>query len=358
VLRIGTFTLLGACGATIPALVRAADTKADESAPSLQRQLNLVDTESADHQRQRRAWQGLSSEIDDTIRGLASMEPPPSLSRQLADFGTRAAAFSAERDASRKRALAREMANSLMEIQNMFYRVLSAVSFPGQQAGTPEGMEARRRIENAIGAQMRQLVDNEPVFVTFNRIRTLPGQDVDPAVFSADWLANFQQTITEGAWKKLKDGVQKILATGKATIDGRIAELTKQIDELTRKSNDLTERLAAKQQGQVGIDRLLVTVALPMFGILMLLMLVIPRLYGAADLQRSIITSGILLELITVFLLTSTILMLGIGGRIEPAVLGTLLGGISGYVLGRSALGRTRPTTEPTVTDSTPEGAR
>src|SRR5262249_27786272 len=50
---------------------------------------------------------------------------------------------------------------------------------------------------------------------------------------------------------------------------------------------------------------------------------------------RSIFASGILVEIITVLLLTMSVLILGLANRIQGEVLGTLLGGISGYVLNR-----------------------
>jgi hypothetical protein len=43
------------------------------------------------------------------------------------------------------------------------------------------------------------------------------------------------------------------------------------------------------------------------------------------------------LAVITVLLLVSAIIILGLGGKIQPEALGTLIGGISGYVLGKSA---------------------
>jgi hypothetical protein len=43
------------------------------------------------------------------------------------------------------------------------------------------------------------------------------------------------------------------------------------------------------------------------------------------------------LAVITVLLLVSAIIILGLGGKIPPEALGTLIGGISGYVLGKSA---------------------
>jgi hypothetical protein len=43
------------------------------------------------------------------------------------------------------------------------------------------------------------------------------------------------------------------------------------------------------------------------------------------------------LNVVTVLLLVSAIIILGLGGKIQPEALGTLIGGISGYVLGKSA---------------------
>ena len=44
-----------------------------------------------------------------------------------------------------------------------------------------------------------------------------------------------------------------------------------------------------------------------------------------------------LLDLSTVFILALAIIMLGLNDKLSPEVLGTLLGGISGYVLGRAS---------------------
>lgn len=51
----------------------------------------------------------------------------------------------------------------------------------------------------------------------------------------------------------------------------------------------------------------------------------------------SIYGTGLVTEIITVFLLTSTILLLGLTDKLNSEILGTLIGGISGYVLGRSS---------------------
>jgi len=40
--------------------------------------------------------------------------------------------------------------------------------------------------------------------------------------------------------------------------------------------------------------------------------------------------------MITVFLVTAAVIILGIDGRIQAEVIGTVLGALSGYLLGRS----------------------
>lgn len=79
---------------------------------------------------------------------------------------------------------------------------------------------------------------------------------------------------------------------------------------------------------------------LPAFGLVLLAIFAIPKLYRDKELQAEIFSSGIVLDMFTVFLLTITILLLGLGRKLTENVLGTLLGGIAGYVLGRSTAGR------------------
>lgn len=88
------------------------------------------------------------------------------------------------------------------------------------------------------------------------------------------------------------------------------------------------------------IDRMLIVIALPTFGIIILLLMCVPRLYNQQEhALKAIFEKGLLIQLITVFLLTVTILILGIGGKLSPEVLGTLLGGISVYVLQKTING-------------------
>ncbi len=59
------------------------------------------------------------------------------------------------------------------------------------------------------------------------------------------------------------------------------------------------------------------------------------------------------LAVVTVLLLVSAIIILGLGGKIQPEALGTLIGGISGYVLGKSAQALIAEKPKPSETSAT-----
>jgi hypothetical protein len=81
--------------------------------------------------------------------------------------------------------------------------------------------------------------------------------------------------------------------------------------------------------------RPLVSYALPAFGLVTLLLVGLPAVYKL-NVQTDIFSQGLILEIITVFLLVAAILILGLADKIPTQALGTLLGGISGFVLGRN----------------------
>jgi hypothetical protein len=94
--------------------------------------------------------------------------------------------------------------------------------------------------------------------------------------------------------------------------------------------------IGAREDAQAKLDARLINIGLPALAVALVALLLVPLLYRNIDLQRAIFSSGLMLELMTIFLLTGAIIILGLDGRIPPEVIGTLLGGISGYVLGRS----------------------
>jgi hypothetical protein len=97
-------------------------------------------------------------------------------------------------------------------------------------------------------------------------------------------------------------------------------------------------------KGRKEINQLAIELGLPLFCGTVLLLFVIPFLFLRLGARGDAPSSsdprnfqfGTLVEISTVLLLTMSILILGLAQKLEGPVLGTLLGGISGYVLNRT----------------------
>jgi cell division protein FtsB len=150
-------------------------------------------------------------------------------------------------------------------------------------------------------------------------------------------ISDLSSKVVPNLIKKIKDVKPKILAAAQAfrqKVENKRDEIEVQLADLHKRQDVLEKQIGKRLEGQVRIDERLITYALPAFGIVLILLIALPALYKK-EAQGLILGSGLVLEMTTVFLLTVTILLLGIGGKLKPEVLGTLIGGISGYVLGR-----------------------
>lgn len=74
-------------------------------------------------------------------------------------------------------------------------------------------------------------------------------------------------------------------------------------------------------------------------------MMLVPRIY-APETQKLFFDSPVMLNLFTVFILTMVIIILATTDKMPKEAIGTLLGGIAGYVLGS-----TKRNKEETVVD-------
>ena len=108
--------------------------------------------------------------------------------------------------------------------------------------------------------------------------------------------------------------------------------------EVTALRNRRAAILYEIDKPRVEINELAIKLGLPLFCSTVVILFCIPlvvRQFGTGQDTRSIFTSGILIEINTILLLTMSILILGLADKMKGEVLGTLLGGISGYVLNR-----------------------
>jgi len=84
-------------------------------------------------------------------------------------------------------------------------------------------------------------------------------------------------------------------------------------------------------------DRLLITMVIPIFAVILAIIIFIPYfLRNQQQMFDKILDDKILIQVFTIFILVISILLLGIGGKLSGETLGTLLGGISVYVLQKS----------------------
>ena len=152
-------------------------------------------------------------------------------------------------------------------------------------------------------------------------------------------ISELRQKLSTEAFDKCKSGVLNVLDSALQSATSQRDTLTKQQADLQRQADEIAAKIS---KGRLEINQLAIELGLPLFCGTVLLMLSIPiviqsfsQAAGSSEQVRAIFSSGILVEIITVLLLTMSILILGLANRIEGPVLGTLLGGISGYVLNR-----------------------
>lgn len=114
--------------------------------------------------------------------------------------------------------------------------------------------------------------------------------------------------------------------------------ITADIKAIEMKIFSLESAIEELESAVAAGDKLTTTIVrwtIPTVGLLLIAIFLGPKLYSDS-IQAEIFSNKLNLELITVYILVSTILILGLANRIDNEVLGTLLGGISGYVLGRT----------------------
>lgn len=122
--------------------------------------------------------------------------------------------------------------------------------------------------------------------------------------------------------------------------------LVQRLSALRERRADITRQLADAREGQgerYQTEFLITAVGLPAFVLLAIIILVAPFVYrNHPDVMHSLFTHNVVLDIFTVSVLTTTIMILGLSQKLSTDQLGTLLAGVSGYVLGRASQRRTR----------------
>jgi len=143
---------------------------------------------------------------------------------------------------------------------------------------------------------------------------------------------------------------QKGLDSWKVSVKSILEEITDFKEALISEQKDTRGKIQGlldetAEINSLSRDKVLLAKVLPVFTILILLLFAIPYIYrnvtvkdgmGESNVLLEIFSKGLLLKVFTVFLLTISIVLLAIGNKIQGETIGTLLGGISVYILQNS----------------------
>lgn len=157
-----------------------------------------------------------------------------------------------------------------------------------------------------------------------------------------DFKNTLEETSILNKLQDIKDQYGNIIYDVYNTMSTTISDKNQELADLRKKKIELE----IEKRNESEYDKTIFQWGFPVFIFFILLLYLLPLWFlhkrhnsdtsSILNLYKSIYSSGLLTEIVTVFLLTSTILLLGITNKLNAEILGTLIGAISGYVLGRS----------------------
>lgn len=160
----------------------------------------------------------------------------------------------------------------------------------------------------------------------------------DPAAACTDAKSRFSSTDYMDALSQVLSGVQKSLTDFLTTQTNMATAEAKYLDALKKRRAAVQDKLNASQPAfQIGSNLWLLLSILAGASVATILGI---KLFDP-ELQMEWVASGQVIQFVTVMILLSVVLALGLSSILKENTLGTLLGGIAGYVLaqgvGRSA---------------------
>jgi hypothetical protein len=295
--------------------------------------------------------QRMLNELDERRRRLkASIDPADSVLRLFAADTARIAATPRPAAVQQDSIAVRQ---SFVELRQdptnreLLHRLTAAVDAVSNDFGSSEQSlnaritgpyGARSYLERSPYAAVVPMSDGPPLEGTFlwQKLHQAEEGRLPPMPLMQADLTGFFAALSDSAYATYK--ATTLLAY--AARVGDIRTLTKvDRDEITTVLQDaaqVSRDIGTREDAQAKLDSRLINIGLPALAAALVALLLVPLLYKNIDLQRAIFSSGLMLELLTVFLLIGAMIILGLDGRISAEMIGTLLGGISGYILGRS----------------------
>ena len=287
-------------------------------------------------------------EIDERRRRLeSSLEPVDSVLRLMAADTTRIA------NARRLRSVDQNMDrvwNAAGQLGQADGSDLSrafgdAVTATARDFAIPEGTLSARIVVSSSGLASAERSSSAVVVVNglvppydtplWEKIRRSDfGRQRVPRVTTAD-VSNFQAAVSDSGFQVYKQSV--IAAFARRMDDMRQSRDTAraEVQRLRQRAATLAHAIGTQEVNGTQFDARLVYFGLPAFAAVLIVLLLMPLMYKRAEVQQWLLTSGMLLELATIVIVTAATLLLALAGRIHAEVVGALLGALSGYMLGR-----------------------
>lgn len=100
--------------------------------------------------------------------------------------------------------------------------------------------------------------------------------------------------------------------------------INKNVEDVQKELNELRDQ---------SVIKVIILFVLPLFAVILILLYIFPLFFADDKIRGSLYENGILIQIITIFLLVGTVMLLGLAKIIPGDVVGTLLGSISVYVL-------------------------
>jgi len=198
------------------------------------------------------------------------------------------------------------------------------------ETGESTAMQSPVFVER-IGDIMKNLRE-DPVINRF-----MEGKPAEPYIQDTVLLDSIEDVFNKGntddIWHDIDTEVRK--ETERLALE--LTGLERQKSSLREMKRKITEKL----DEEANINGMAILLGLPLFCCTILFLFLGPgyiqaRLKSGEENKLLAKSQDVLLDLSTVLLLTMSILILGLSGNINNEVLGTLVGGISGYVLNKT----------------------
>jgi len=187
------------------------------------------------------------------------------------------------------------------------------------------------------------------IYKYFNNIYPMiSDQEGNQSILTRSIFNDLKNNLNDTNLQNLKKELKSLTISEIQRINFIPVELNKVIE---KDKADLILLQKKLNQEETQIDNLAIKIGLPLFCITILLLFLGPKILALFD-KDGIIdpkdnsSQSVLLEISTVLLLTMSILILGLSDKLNGDVLGTLIGGISGYVLNRIGTSYKTPTNE------------